>query len=257
MVVSPGTTDVSIDIRAMTSAGAALTGKVAADFTLWYRRDGAKVPISLSDLSALTDDHSDGGVKEISDGWYRLDLPDAACAAGANRVAIGGSVSGGVVLSAPIPIDSTWIASSRTLTQQAAEVVAAISGSAIVIYSGDKVTINITGLGSLAGRDDVKFAIKRNRANPDTAAEIFVSEEDGLVYLAGASAETATDASLTVTDESAGDIQIVIKADASLAMQVRKEMYWGVKLYPTGDGPRTLSEGSASVTEAIVQETDA
>ena len=104
MIVTGGATDVSIDIRAMTSAGAALEGKVAADFVLWYRRDGAKVAIVLSDLALLTTAHADGGIKEIDDGWYRLDLPDAAVAAGVNRVAIGGTVDGGVVLSAPITI---------------------------------------------------------------------------------------------------------------------------------------------------------
>lgn len=104
MQVDQDSTDVSIDIRAMTAAGAALTGKVAADFTAWYRRDGAKVEIALSDLVALTTAHDDGGLKEIDDGWYRLDLPDAAVAAGASRAAIGGTVDGGVVLSAPIVI---------------------------------------------------------------------------------------------------------------------------------------------------------
>ena len=106
MRVGAGSTDVSVDIRAMTSAGVALDGKQAADFTLWYRRDGAKVAISLSDLSELTDAHSDGGLLFVDDGWYRLDVPDAAFAAGALRVAIGGSVDGGVVLSAPISLDA-------------------------------------------------------------------------------------------------------------------------------------------------------
>ena len=104
MQVVAGTINVSIDIRAMTSAGAALTGKVAADFTIWYRLDGAKVAIALSDLAELTTIHTDGGIKEIGDGWYRLDLPDLATAVGVNRVAIGGSVAGGVVLSAPVTL---------------------------------------------------------------------------------------------------------------------------------------------------------
>ncbi len=106
MLVVVGSTDVSVDVRALTVAGAALTGKVAADFSAWYRRDGAKTAIELSDLDALTDAHSDGGLKEIGDGWYRLDVPDAAFAAGANRAAIGGTVAGGVLLSAPVVIDA-------------------------------------------------------------------------------------------------------------------------------------------------------
>ena len=104
MQVPKDTTNVSVDLRAMTSAGAALEGKVAADFALWYRRDGAKTAIVLADLALLTTAHTDGGVKEIDDGWYRLDLPDAACATGANRALVGGTVDGGVVISAPIDL---------------------------------------------------------------------------------------------------------------------------------------------------------
>jgi len=104
MDVPAGSTDVSVPIRCLTGAGAALTGKVAADFTLWYRRDGAKTAIALSDLSALTDAHDDGGLFEIGDGWYRLDVPDAAFAAGTHFAAIGGSVTGGVVITAPLSL---------------------------------------------------------------------------------------------------------------------------------------------------------
>lgn len=104
MEITGGSTDVSIDVRAMISGGDVLTGKVAADFAIWYRRDGAKISIGLSDLGTLESAHSDGGIYEISDGWYRLDMPDAAFATGANRAAIGGSVAGGVVVSAPIAI---------------------------------------------------------------------------------------------------------------------------------------------------------
>ena len=106
MFVPVDSVNVSIDIRAMSSAGEELTGLMATDFTAWYRRDAAKVAISLSNLAALTTAHTDGGLKEIGDGWYRLDVPDAAFATGANRAAIGGTVAGGVVLSAPITLDA-------------------------------------------------------------------------------------------------------------------------------------------------------
>ena len=42
--------------------------------------------------------HTDGGFLHISHGWYRLDLPDAACAAGVAGVQVGGTVTGMVVL---------------------------------------------------------------------------------------------------------------------------------------------------------------
>jgi hypothetical protein len=77
-----------------------MTGLVAADITLKYRRAGAALvsAISESDLAALTDAHSDGGVKEIGDGLYRVDYPDAAFATGADRVTLFGSATGAVMV---------------------------------------------------------------------------------------------------------------------------------------------------------------
>lgn len=104
MQIIAGSTDQSISIYCRALTGAALTGKAAADFTLTYRRDGANVPIVLSDLAELTTAHTDGGVKEVGNGEYRLDLPDAAVAAGADQVSVQGTVAGGVVLGYPIPL---------------------------------------------------------------------------------------------------------------------------------------------------------
>lgn len=72
---------------------------------LWYRREGgAKVAFSsVSDLSALTDAHTDEGLLHISDGLYRFDAPDAVGAAGVRFVEIGGTATDMVVV--PVHID--------------------------------------------------------------------------------------------------------------------------------------------------------
>lgn len=151
MVITPDSTNVSVDIRAMTSVGTALEGKVATDFVIWYRRDGAKTSISLSNLSALTDAHTDGGIIEIDDGWYRLDLPDAAVATGANRVVIGGTVDGGILLSGPIslrPDHTTAITTIDTLMDRfAPAIIGTASGSRsgveVFIYNGVTMTSTV------------------------------------------------------------------------------------------------------------------
>lgn len=102
--IKAGTTDVSVIIRIIDSTdGTPETGVVfnTSGIDLWYRREGAaSVDITEADLAtpALTDAHADGGFLHINDGWYRLDLPDAACAAGVTGVQIGGTVTGMVVL---------------------------------------------------------------------------------------------------------------------------------------------------------------
>jgi hypothetical protein len=100
--IRAGTTDVSVVIRIIDSADGTPETAVAFDtggIDLWYRREGAaSTDITEATLSALTDAHSDGGFLHINDGWYRLDLPDAACGANATGVQIGGTVTGMVVL---------------------------------------------------------------------------------------------------------------------------------------------------------------
>jgi hypothetical protein len=100
--IKAGTVDVSVVIRIIDSTdGTPETGVVfnTSGIDLWYRREaGASVDIAEATLWALTDAHSDGGFLHINDGWYRLDLPDAACAASATGVQIGGTVTGMVVL---------------------------------------------------------------------------------------------------------------------------------------------------------------
>lgn len=100
--IKAGTTDVSVIIRIIDSAdGTPETGVVfnTAGIDLEYRREGAaSADITEATLSALTDAHTDGGFLAIGNGYYRLDLPDAACAAGATGVLVHGTVTGMVVI---------------------------------------------------------------------------------------------------------------------------------------------------------------
>jgi len=61
---------------------------------LEYRREGAaSVDITEAALAALTTAHTDGGIEHIGNGYYRLDVPDAAFAAGASGVLIHGTIT--------------------------------------------------------------------------------------------------------------------------------------------------------------------
>lgn len=100
-IVTKDSTDRSVTVSiADSSTFLPETGVVfnTSGIDLWYRREGAaKVSITEASLSALTDAHADGGFLHIGDGVYRLDLPDAAFAAGANYVDFGGTVTDMIV----------------------------------------------------------------------------------------------------------------------------------------------------------------
>jgi hypothetical protein len=105
-----GSTDQSVVIRIIDStAGTPETEVVynTSGIDLWYRREGAtKTSITEATLAALDTAHSDGGIIHIGDGYYRLDLPDAAVAsaAGVNGVMIGGTVTGMIVVGCYVPL---------------------------------------------------------------------------------------------------------------------------------------------------------
>lgn len=100
--IKAGTTDVSVVIRIVDSTdGTPETGVVfnTSGIDLEYRREGAaSTDITEATLAALTTAHTDGGFLHIGNGYYRLDLPDAACASGVPGVLVHGTVTGMVVI---------------------------------------------------------------------------------------------------------------------------------------------------------------
>ena len=101
-IVKKGSTDRSVTVYIIDATDGTPETSVAyntSGIDLWYRREGAdKVSITEASLAALTTAHTDGGFLAIGNGSYRLDLPDAAFAAGANYVEFGGTVTGMIVL---------------------------------------------------------------------------------------------------------------------------------------------------------------
>jgi hypothetical protein len=101
-VVTKGSTDRSVTVDIIDSADGTPENAVVfntSGIDLWYRREGAaRTAITEATLAALTTAHTDGGFLLVSDGTYRVDLPDAAFATGANYVDFGGTVTGMIVI---------------------------------------------------------------------------------------------------------------------------------------------------------------
>lgn len=154
MFIKKGSTDKSVYLRIIDSTdGTPETGVVynTSGIDLWYRREGAaKTSITEVTLAALTTAHTDGGFLHVGDGVYRLDLPDAAWASGANEVVIGGTVTGMIVIERVVQLIDIdlWDTVRAGLTALPNAVAGASGGLAIIGGTG----INING------------AIKKNTA---------------------------------------------------------------------------------------------
>jgi len=99
-----------------------VTGKTATNFTgSYWRQGGTRTSISLSDLSTVNSAYSSGGVKEVDStnmpGLYRLDLPDAAVASGADWVMVGIKCTGAFVFHERIPLTTNVIAAGDAYTR--------------------------------------------------------------------------------------------------------------------------------------------
>jgi len=106
--IKKASTDQSVIVRVIDSTDGTPETAVAfntAGVDLWYRREGA-VSVDIVEVTLATVDaaHADGGFIHINDGYCRLDLPDAAVAAGANGVMIGGTFTGMIVIGCYVPL---------------------------------------------------------------------------------------------------------------------------------------------------------
>ena len=150
--ITPGATDVSIYIRIIDLSSGVPEQSVSvaqAGMDLQYRRTGASVVDMTEVTVSIAGSHADGGFCHIDNGYYRIDLPDAACAAGANDCVVLGSVTDMVVIGAIIQLngavndiysDTTIIASDLlVLSNEVSDIYSdtTVIASDIVIVASD------------------------------------------------------------------------------------------------------------------------
>jgi len=152
-----------------------------------------------------------------------------------------------------------WAHGTRTLTMTAAEIEAALSGDTITARRGDSLSVSLTGLGSLAGYVSLDFTVKRSKNDSDDEAIIRIRKNasgvgDGLLRLNGEEA-TASDGSLVIDDETAGNITVNLAASAMAELTAWSGYYYDVQEI-TATAVDTKTEGlfvvSADVTRAVV-----
>jgi len=102
-----------------------------------------------------------------------------------------------------------WTYGSRTLTQSATSITAAVSGSSITDIRGNSWDIDVTEL--TLDSNLIQFTIKRSYEDADASALLMIDSDTGLLYLNGA-AGTAGDGSLSLASTT---LTIVTKASAT------------------------------------------
>lgn len=147
---------------------------------------------------------------------------------------------------------TTWAYASRTLTQSAASVAAAVAGSSITCHRGDNLSAALTDIGALTGYTKLYFTVKADMSDADTASIVQIALTGGLLYLNGA-AGTAGNGSITISDEATGDVTIALEEVETAKLQPGSYHY-DIQVVKAS-GVSTLTYGTFTVTADVTRAT--
>ena len=146
-----------------------------------------------------------------------------------------------------------WAYSSRTLTQTAASVAAAVQGSTLAVTRGDTFSASLTGLGNITTRTALWFTVKADPAgDADTAAKIQITEAGGLLYLNGAAA-TSGQGSISVTNATTGALTITVAAAATAQLDTPSTWVYDLQWKDATGLIRTLTRGTMTVSDDVTR----
>jgi hypothetical protein len=268
-IVTKGSADRSVTVKIVDSAdGTPETGVAfnTAGIDLWYRREGAAVTsITEVTLAALTTAHADGGFIAIGNGDYRLDLPDAAFAAGAQYVDFGGTVTGMVVVGGRVRLVDFDLEAALATAAALATVDANID--AILVDTGttipatiatvdtvvdsilvDTAEIGVAGAGltSLASQSAV------DGLNDITAAAVVDAfQTRGATAQAGAAGTITLDASASAANDFYNGQTIILESGAGAGQARQITAYVGATRIATVDTNWVTNPSATSVFRII------
>lgn len=116
------------------------------------------------------------------------------------------------------------------------------AGEPIVVYAGDTLEFNISGLGDLTDVDEIYFTAKKDVDDIDSASIWQASLTGGLLYLNGVPAVTPGNSSVTVVDLAGGEIKVTLKAVESIKVPCRNYQY-DVKICTDPDETLSKTQG--------------
>jgi hypothetical protein len=145
-----------------------------------------------------------------------------------------------------------WAAPDRSLTQSAAQVAAILAGLDIVALRGDKLVVNLTGVGALTGRTKLWFTAKRSKDDSDAHSIIQIEETDGLLYLNGEEAEDEEQGAIDVTVESTGSLTITVLGLAT-AQLAEETLFYDIQILDAESNPITRASGTLQVVADVTR----
>jgi hypothetical protein len=251
-IFKKGSTDRSVTIRVIDNTTGLPKADLAynsAGIALWYRREGAtQTAITEATLASLSAAHSDGGFLAEGDGEYRLDLPDAAFATGANYVNVGGTftgytVIGGRVRLVDVDLEDTVRAGLTALPNvasgNAGAIITAGTGTAqLSTSSGQTLVQSGTGSGQISTTSGIANVALTTSSKEAVADQVW--DEDITGHVAVNSAGILLQPIRSANCQAGGSTTtIVLDSSASATDDYYNNML--IEVFVAGDGTNKLS----------------
>jgi hypothetical protein len=131
-----------------------------------------------------------------------------------------------------------------------------VTGSEVTLHRGDTLTVSISGLGDISGRSKLWFAGKKRSQDTDDEAELLVEETGGLAVLAASTPVMGETASIIVDDDLAGDIRVIISAEAAKKLRPTTVGVWDVQMRDGTGIVTTLGHGELKIVADVTQRVD-
>jgi len=162
------------------------------------------------------------------------------------------------ILACTPTLASVWNNSSRTLTQSAASVIAAVTtttGSTITIDQSYDLDVTLTGLTISPSRSKLWFSVKEHRGDAEADAWIRIEQTVGLERVYKAAPASAGNGSLTV-DAVAGTVRVRVKAvETAKLVSANRQLVYDLKQL-NGGVLSKLTEAAAQVILGVTLDVD-
>lgn len=210
----------------------ALWTKIKKWLQLGFRKDAAIATDNATELAEINADGGSGAGSFASTTDSLQSIRDNLSSGG------GGPVTASVVVPA---------ATARAVLQ----------GDTIGVTRGDTLRVSLTDLGDISGRQKLWLTVKQSKEAADSAAIIQIEETDRLTLLNGSAPANSAWGIMTVVDQAAGDVNIVLYASATKLLSKASGLIWDVKqsLGSSPDDATTQMEGKMNVEPSVTQAT--
>lgn len=149
--------------------------------------------------------------------------------------------------------EAVWANSERTLTQPVIVGTVPSSTNLLVVHCGDSYSISITGLGDISNRSKLWFTVKSELDDTDNDAVLQITESGGLIRVNGEAPGSSSIASITVDNETLGNITIALDETLTRLLAIGELKFYDIQVLRSTGAVNTLVQGTLIANDDVTK----